>query len=335
MIALFSQLVAMLGDVSTWGGPVGAGAADGLRILKAGQVDKELDGSIGHLESAKFADAITSERTVIRGLEALLEKIQGLEGLIGSSQEEALKLVREMMKKQEQLRQETKQTQLTEKNAEALVEKQAQVRKDLNKLNEALERVPAAVPLLEQAKAAAYEATADLFDAKKEEALAEQSKVLGNLAQIEEQLQNAADPTNSNRSADQLAQQAKDLQKAKEDLNKIQAQQQQVEKTAEKNAPAAKPQEEQVAAALAKVDDGRDLPAAVDTRLAQAEDAAKQAATGPMAESPQATDANGSASGSTRLKTPSSRLPPKRRPRWPTPEPPRAGRQGGRVGSRG
>ncbi len=74
VIVLFSQLVAMLGDVSTWGGPVGAGAADGLRILKAGQVDKELDGSIGHLESARFGEAVASERAVIHGLEALWKR---------------------------------------------------------------------------------------------------------------------------------------------------------------------------------------------------------------------------------------------------------------------
>ena len=54
-----------------------AGAADGLRILKAGQVDKELDGSIGHLESARFSEAVTSERTAIRGLEACSKKSRG------------------------------------------------------------------------------------------------------------------------------------------------------------------------------------------------------------------------------------------------------------------
>ena len=300
---------------------------------RPGRSTKRLDGSIGHLESARFADAVVSERTVIRGLEALLEKIQGLEGLIGSSQDEALKLVREMMKKQEQLRQETKQTQLTEKNTEPLVEKQAQLRKDLNKLNDTLERLPAAAPLLEEAKAAAYEATADLFDAKKEEAVAEQSKVLGNLAQIEEQLQNAADPRGSNRSADQLAQQAKDLQKAKEDLAKIQAQQQQTEKAAEQNAPAAKPQEEQVAAALAKVDDNRDLPAAVDTRLAQAEEAAQKAAEA-LAQSPQQPNATAQQAAGKRRK--GHRASRGRSPgcvgRYPAA---RIGREGWRTGSGG
>ena len=39
---LFYQLVATLEDVSTWGGQIGAGASDGLRILKAAQVDPEL-----------------------------------------------------------------------------------------------------------------------------------------------------------------------------------------------------------------------------------------------------------------------------------------------------
>ncbi|MCR9118809.1 MAG: hypothetical protein NXI22_17880, partial [bacterium] len=39
----FLQLVETLADVSTWGGPAGAGAGDGLRILKAAQVGEELD----------------------------------------------------------------------------------------------------------------------------------------------------------------------------------------------------------------------------------------------------------------------------------------------------
>src|SRR5690606_17346031 len=37
--ALYLQLEAMLGEVSSWGGRVGAGAADGMRILKAAQVN--------------------------------------------------------------------------------------------------------------------------------------------------------------------------------------------------------------------------------------------------------------------------------------------------------
>ncbi len=41
--ALFIQLVNALADVATWGGQVGAGAADGLRILKAGQAGTEID----------------------------------------------------------------------------------------------------------------------------------------------------------------------------------------------------------------------------------------------------------------------------------------------------
>ena len=40
---LFMQLVYSLSDVATWGGQVGAGAADGVRLLKAGHAGEELD----------------------------------------------------------------------------------------------------------------------------------------------------------------------------------------------------------------------------------------------------------------------------------------------------
>ncbi len=203
--ALFFRLVDTLQDVSNWGGAVGAGAANGLRILKAAQVGEELDKAGNRLEQAQFADAATSQRAVIKGLQALLEKIEETQGLISTDTEDALKKVQELIAKQEELREKTKQPPANEKAAEKLVEEQAQLRKDLNQLNDALEKMPAAAPLLEQAKAAAYEATANLFDEKPADAFKEQSKVLGNLAEIAEQLHNAADPAHAGMSADQLA----------------------------------------------------------------------------------------------------------------------------------
>src|SRR5262245_38591027 len=63
---LFYQLVAALEDVSTWGGQIGAGASDGLRILKAAQVDPELKKSGESLSRAEFAEASKSQYAVIK-----------------------------------------------------------------------------------------------------------------------------------------------------------------------------------------------------------------------------------------------------------------------------
>ena len=49
--ALFLQLVESLSDVSKWGGQIGTGASDGLRILKAASVGKSLDSAAKSLES--------------------------------------------------------------------------------------------------------------------------------------------------------------------------------------------------------------------------------------------------------------------------------------------
>ncbi len=224
---MFFRLVDTLEDVSAWGGPVGAGAADGIRILKAAQVGAELDQAGTHLEEARYAPAANSQKVVIRGLRLLLEKIEETQGLIGTGTDEALQKVEALIAKQEAIREKTRETPANEKAAEKLIEDQAQLRKELNQLSETLEKQPTAEPLLEQAKAAAFEATADLFDAKRPEAVREQSKVLGNLAAIAEQLQNAADPTRSTMSAQQLAQQLQQLHEAQKELVPAQAQQHQ------------------------------------------------------------------------------------------------------------
>ncbi|MGE5192412.1 MAG: hypothetical protein ACM3U2_07900, partial [Deltaproteobacteria bacterium] len=174
---LFLQLVDMLSDVSGWGGPLGAAAADGLRILQAASVGKELDSAGNLLDALRYAEAARSQQLVIKGLRLLLEKLEDTQGLLGADRQTALALAREIADRQQKLRDETRAADLAAPDAERLVERQADVRKDLNELAEAIGTFPAAEPLLEQAKLAAYDATGRLFDNKKDEALAEQGKV--------------------------------------------------------------------------------------------------------------------------------------------------------------
>jgi hypothetical protein len=208
---LYYQLVAALQDVSTWGGQIGAGASDGLRILKAAQAEQELQAARTNLGLGDFPAAAKNQYAVIKGLLALLDKLEQTQGLIDSDREAAIRMVREMLHKQEALRELTKKTDLDERTTESLIEKQTQLQKELGQLAEALQNFPTAEPLLEQAKAASFEATANLFEEKKPPALDEQSKVIGSLAQIEKQLEQGLDLEQSSRSADELAEQVKQL----------------------------------------------------------------------------------------------------------------------------
>ncbi|HMC12665.1 MAG TPA: hypothetical protein VKH44_15300, partial [Pirellulaceae bacterium] len=215
---LYYQLVAALADVSTWGGPAAAGASDGLRILKAAQVEPELKSAAAALGKADFPAASVSQRAAIKGLSALLEKLEETQGLIDSDREAALRLVRELLITQQDLRDQTRQSELTERTAEPLIERQTRLQKELSKLATALAKFPTTESLIEQAKAASFEATANLFEEKQTQALDEQNRVIGNLAQIENVLAQGLDLGQADKSADELAAEIAKLQELKKQL---------------------------------------------------------------------------------------------------------------------
>jgi hypothetical protein len=275
---LFLQLTETLSEVSQWGGPLGAGAADGLRILQTAAVHRELDVAANMLDALRYSEAARSQQLVLKGLRLLQEKLDDTQGLLGADRQSALKLARGLIEKQEKLREQTRTADLAQPEAERLVEEQAAVRKELNKLGQAIGTLPAADPLLEQAKAAAYEATGRLFDNRKDEALTEQGKVLGNLEEITRQLASAAESRQSEKSSAELARDVSELEQAKADIDGIRKQQSEVDRAAPENAAQAGRQEQSVSRALNKVDDNRHLPKAVESRLASAEAAAQVAA---------------------------------------------------------
>jgi hypothetical protein len=274
---LFYQLVAALEDVSTWGGQIGAGASDGLRILKAAQVDPEIKKAGETLGRAEYLEASRSQYAVIKGLTALLEKLEETQGLIDSDREAAIRLVRDLMKKQEQIRQVTRDTELNEQTTEALIEQQTQLQKDLGKLAETLAKFPTTEPLLEQAKAASFEATAKLFEEKKTEALGEQQEVVGNLAQIEKMLEQGLDLDQASKSADELAADVKKLEELKKQLENVAKEQAKATADAEKNPQQAAAEEAKTAEELAKADAIGEFPAAVDAKLNDAKEEVAQA----------------------------------------------------------
>ena len=230
---------------------------------------------IGVLEIQR---AVKSQRSVINTLKALLEKLEGIQGLINSTNEEALALVRDLMKRQEDVRKETKQADLNDRAAEKLVDREAEIRKDLSKLTAALERLPAATPLLEQAKSATFAATGDLFDAKKPEALNDETKALGSLAELERKLEAASEQEANDKSAAELAQQVKNLEAAQKQVAEAQKHEQAASDAAKSDQEKSAAADQSAADALTKAAEPSPLPAAVKSRLAEAHEAARDAA---------------------------------------------------------
>jgi len=283
---LFYQLVAALSDVSTWAGPAAAGASDGLRILRAAQVEPELKRVSESLAKTDFPQAAASQQNVLKGLAALLEKLDETQGLIDSDRGAALQLVRELRQRQLALRDQTRQTELTERTTEPLIDQQTRLQKELSKVGLALAKFPLVESLIEQAKAASFEATASLFEEKKTRALDQQDHVIGELAKVEKVLEQGLDPAHDEKSAAELAAEILRLEELKKELEKASKQQLAATSAATQRPQAAREQERQVAATLAATEKIGALPSALTLRLDEAKEkvAAAEAAMQPREE---------------------------------------------------
>ncbi|HUE73665.1 MAG TPA: hypothetical protein VMP01_22495 [Pirellulaceae bacterium] len=274
----FYQLVATLEDVATWGGQVGAGASDGLRIVKAAQVDAELRRAGATLAKSEISQAADAQTKVIAGLKRLLEKLEETQGLIESDREAAIRMVREMMKKQEQVREQTKVADLAQPEiADQQTAAQQQIHEELGKLSEALARYESAQPLLEQAKASAFEAQKELFEQQKEPALDSQSEVIGALAKVEQDLLQGIDLDKSDKSADELAERVRQLEEAAKALEAAAKEQAKATEMAAQKPAEAKAHEQKTAAELAKVEALPELPSVVDAAMNRAQEEVAEA----------------------------------------------------------
>ena len=188
----FERLIASLSAARSWGGGVAQGAAEGLEVLKSAGVEQALETSLGSLEAAQLDEAAESQQAVVRGLELLLEKVEAAQGLVEADREVTLERVREFAARQEKLRAETAEGELTDDSADALVKRQTGIHQGLAELVIPLRHTPPAGALLDQARRAAFAASDRLFELAAAETLAEQDKVSAHLAQIEERLVEAA-----------------------------------------------------------------------------------------------------------------------------------------------
>lgn len=276
--AMYLRFKETLKEVATWGGPVGAEASGGIRLLETSRVDAEMDSAKGHLERTDFGEAVKSQRAVVKALEALLQIIERAQGLLANDRESIERAIRDLADRQKEIRDATGQPDLGPKETEDLVQQQGDIAKDLDQLNKNVEQSPETGKPLEEAEQAAQAATERLFEGKRPEAVTQQEKVLENLEKAAQQLQQAAPPNRADAGPDRLAQLIKDLEAAKQDVERIQREQDQASEAAKGRPAEAQKQESQIAKELGEVSKDRDLPRQVDSRLAEAQQAAQDAA---------------------------------------------------------
>ena len=273
---LFLHLVETLSDVSEWGGPLSTGAADALRITKAAEVGKHLDQAGKELKATRYSPAAIEQTEVIDGLKKILRIVVRTQGLIGSEKQELVKQIQKLAERQKELREQVRKSDLSQPT-EQLIEEQTEIQQELQQLADKLES-PSEQVHADQATDAAEEAAAKIFEGEKAAAVAEQNKVLGNLAALLEKLKANSPVDSLDKSAAELAQRVKDLEAAKQDLQQIQKQQEQASETARKDRKQAAVQEQKVAAKLTETPKNRDLPQNVESRVADAQEATAGAA---------------------------------------------------------
>ncbi len=275
VVALLDRLILNLSDVSEWGGEIGEGAADGLRILQAADVDNAVASTIRALETFDVPAAVRAQKTALRGLALLLRKVEEVQGVIDSDRESTIELVRELLRRQQEARDLTATTDLTDASADSLVGRQKAVRDDIGKLSASLDSRGTAHAVT--ARDAASEATRRLFDLDRQGAVIEQDSVLAALARVEQGLSDASERDAAARSAEGLARRIKDLEAVRRDVAEIRRHHADLGALIASTSPSGRERirdaERAIAARLDELDEGRDLTTDVTNGLASARDA--------------------------------------------------------------
>lgn len=269
---LYGVLVAALEDVRTWEGPVGTAATESLRRLGEGQADAALKAAEQRLAVSDVVAASAAQRQVLDILATLEQRIERSQGVAASRTDAAAAAVRGLQRKREELRAEIAQAAPTDAAIEALVEKQAELREDLNTLDDVAATAPEVTALVQKAKEAALASTEKLFQGDTRQAVAEEGKVLGSLAEIADRLTQSAAVATGAKSAEQLARQLEQLRTAAAQMPPADPARQQAEQAL---SDAARAQAATKIAELSRAAEVIERAAAIERELARA---AEQAA---------------------------------------------------------
>jgi hypothetical protein len=187
---MYERIEADLADMSDWGGAIGDGAADGLRLLTIGDVRGSLRTAEQRLQATDFPATTQAQTRVVAALESLLASVERTQGVVGDDTEQAVQAVKAAIAKVEAVRKQIATSSLDDAEVERLIAAQKEVQAVLQGLEAPVARQSDAAPLVNQAEKAAAEAAAAIFEADKAQADAAEGKVLGTLREIAAALEN-------------------------------------------------------------------------------------------------------------------------------------------------
>ncbi|HEX4129434.1 MAG TPA: hypothetical protein VHZ24_05280 [Pirellulales bacterium] len=278
--ALFDRLVASLNEVRGWGGEVGHGAAEMVGLVRVCRLNETIDSAITQLDKADLAAAVGSQAEVLDGLRMLLERIELAQGLVGADRDAAIDLLRSITQMQAKVRRQTVDSSLSDEEIDKLVREQATIQKEIGRLRELLDSPTAnstSKSLAEQAKDAAYRASANIFDSRRQEALAEQRKALGSLAALDTLLSLGPESGRVDKSAAALSRQVDQLERANESVRAAAANVVEARRSLSDQPADAKQALDRAAGRLDDAQRGGELPRAVALALEDARAATGEA----------------------------------------------------------
>ncbi|NQT41337.1 MAG: hypothetical protein HQ581_27865, partial [Planctomycetes bacterium] len=179
----FTEALVLVSEAD-WDGPFPAEAKRGLELLAEGKVEPELDAAERHLRAPDFFEAAASQKTVILGLKALLERIELAQGMADVVRAETIAKISEMIGRQQEV---SEATQQADSDTSELAEQQSEIAQDIGELSQSTQ-IESAQQSLQDAQQAANEAAADLLNPNPQQALAQQENVVQDLRQAAGQL---------------------------------------------------------------------------------------------------------------------------------------------------
>lgn len=258
VVALYQRFKQTLADVAQWPGAVGPEAAEGLRLLDAQHVDRELAQADSHLQATRFVESSVSQEAVIEALKKLLVRIQKIQGIVQGDRNATEEAVRRMIDQQQEIRQATEKADLSQPDADKLIRRQADLHKQIAQLQQKPDLSASARRDLKRAEDSAKAAAAKIFDQNRDEAVTQQDHTVDNLQRAAEASRTAPQLTKpvATTNREQLATQQHELDQAAQSLAKAAADERQVARRSEQAARSRgldKPQAEQLVQQHAEV----------------------------------------------------------------------------------
>ncbi len=267
---LYGQMVAVLEDAATWGEEIGHEAAAATALLKQQNVDAALSAAVRELREANWTAALAHQNQAIAALQQLLTRLQRVaDSATSSDPSERSAILQELASRQEELRRRTETEGADPDAGSRLVEEQLAIRKNLEQV--AADTLPQAKPVLDRAAQAAAEAAEQLFQGNVAEATRRQDQVL---AHIGEAMSQTAEPIPSEAAATANRAQGDplhDLEEAARALRQARDEQRQASRSAQQDRLAQIAEtERQIAASVAAIPAGRQLPDGARSAIEQA-----------------------------------------------------------------